>query len=252
MQAHLFELSEQHGATRGIELHVHHVRLQVHHMHLEAAIEQASCGFQAEEAAADDGCATGMHRALEHALAVVERAKDECARLECAGRLVEESVHPRHETTAAGGNHQRVVGFDQAVSTLHAPAAQVDVVSAHARMKHDAAAGIPVERIDHDVARMVRTGQHARQQDPVVVAVRFVAEHRHVETIAAAAGQYVLHQPRACHAVADHDQPPLRAHSGASDRNGSTRTAQTLNSGIRLVGSSAGLVRRFTDCSPPQ
>jgi hypothetical protein len=39
-----------------------------------------------------------------------------------------------------------------------------------------------------------------------------------------------------------------RARAGA----GVARTAQTLNSGIRLIGSSAGLVRRFADCSPPQ
>src|SRR6185436_7067558 len=33
---------------------------------------------------------------------------------------------------------------------------------------------------------------------------------------------------------------------------GSIRAAQTLNSGILLVGSSAGFVRTFTECSPPQ
>src|SRR5262249_17979987 len=32
----------------------------------------------------------------------------------------------------------------------------------------------------------------------------------------------------------------------------STLTAQTLNSGMRLTGSSAALVRRLTDCSSPQ
>ena len=33
---------------------------------------------------------------------------------------------------------------------------------------------------------------------------------------------------------------------------GSTRAAQTLNSGMRLVGSSAPMVRRLADCSPGQ
>jgi hypothetical protein len=41
---------------------------------------------------------------------------------------------------------------------------------------------------------------------------------------------------------------PFTTHGSAR----SIRAAQTLNSGILLVGSSAGFVRRFADCSPAQ
>src|SRR5262245_14651097 len=88
-------------------------------------------------------------------------------------------------------------------------------------------------------------GEHARQQDAVVVAARLVAEHDDLET--AAAADHLLHQSRAGHPVAHDDQPSARAHDPAS-----TATAQILNSGISLVGSRAAFVRRFAEPWPPQ
>src|SRR5438105_1371656 len=79
-----------------------------------------------------------------------------------------------------------------------------------------------------------------RQKDAVVVAARLVAEDRDVEVLAAAAGEHVLDQAGARHAVADHDEPLPSAHSTCAP---ATCTAHTLNSGMPLVGSSAGLVR---------
>ena len=52
----------------------------------------------------------------------------------------------------------------------------------------------------------LRAGEHAREQDAVVVAVRLVAEHRDVEAIAAAAREHVLDEAGARHAVADDDE----------------------------------------------
>src|SRR5207245_11192658 len=72
----------------------------------------------------------------------------------------------------------------------------------------------------------------------------FVAEHGDPEQLAAATVEHVLDQTGAGHAVADDDEVAFRVHVA--------RTAQTLNSGISLVGSRAALVKRFADCSPPQ
>ena len=95
--------------------------------------------------------------------------------------------------------------------------------------------------------RVVGAGQDTREQDAVVVAVRLVAEHRDVEPLAAAPGQQVFDESGAGHAVADDDESGFGGQGMSSLPQGETRTAQTLNSGIRLIGSSASLVRRLTD-----
>jgi hypothetical protein len=93
-------------------------------------------------------------------------------------------------------------------------------------------------------------GEHAGQENAVVVAVRLVAENDDVELVGAAAGEYILDQPCAGHAVADHHQTPFRGHCAFSRV--STRTAHVLKAGMRLVGSSAAIVSLFADPSPPQ
>jgi hypothetical protein len=95
-------------------------------------------------------------------------------------------------------------------------------------------------------------GEDAGEEDSVVVAVRLVTEHGDVEGGTTPAGEDVVDEARPRHPVPDHDQPLLRRHDfrhgfppvldGAS-----MRTAHTLNSGIRLVGSRAGLVNQLAD-----
>ena len=53
-------------------------------------------------------------------------------------------------------------------------------------------------------------GEHARQQDAVVVPVRLVAEDGHVEPIGTVPGEQIVDEPGAGHAVADHDQAVTR------------------------------------------
>src|SRR5205814_4746653 len=77
-------------------------------------------------------------------------------------------------------------------------------------------------------------GEDAGQQDPVVRAVRFGADRGDGELPVPRV--QLGGQPRAGHPVPDDD----RGHSF------SRRTAQTLNSGIREVGSSASLVSALT------
>jgi hypothetical protein len=253
VEAHLFELSQQDRSAHGVELHVHDVRHEMDHVDLEAAVEQAFRRFKAEQAAADHGGPFGGGGAREHAVAVVERPKDEDAVLEAA-RSVEHIGDRRHDDAAAGGEHERVVGLDDSVAARRLLGGHVDRLDTHACMKGDVVGRIPRQRVDEDVLRCVAAGEHAREQNAVVVAVRFVAKDGDLEQVAAAHA-HVFGQAGAGHAVAHNDEASLSVHVGRSSPSGSwgsARTAQTLNSGILLVGSSAGLVRRFADCSPPQ
>ena len=72
-------------------------------------------------------------------------------------------------------------------------------------------------------------------------------DDRHVDLGASrVAVAQVLGEPGARHPVADDE------HASWCHRTPSSRTAHALNSGIRLVGSSAGLVSRFALPEPPQ
>src|SRR5256886_12526669 len=93
--------------------------------------------------------------------------------------------------------------------------------------------------IDEDVGRLVALGEHAGEQDAVVVAVGLVAEHGDLPALAAVPREQLLDEARARHPVADHHQPLLQLPPP------SMRAAQTLNSGMRLTGSSAALVSRL-------
>ena len=75
---------------------------------------------------------------------------------------------------------------------------------------------VPGERIEEDLAGVLRAVQHVRQQDPVVVAVRLVAEHDDVELLGAAARQDLLDGARAGHAVADDHELSLSIVAPAS------------------------------------
>src|SRR4029079_8314405 len=111
---------------------------------------------------------------------------------------------------------------------------------------------VPRQRIEKDIVGLVAAGEDTREQNPVVVPAVLVDEDADAKPIAAAAGEYILDQSRAGHPIADDDEMFFGAHAGFESCAAAARTAQTLNSGISLVGSSAALVRRFADCAPPQ
>ena len=75
-----------------------------------------------------------------------------------------------------------------------------------ARRVH-AVVGVPVVAVEDDVVLVLLAGQHGRQHDPVVVAVRLLAEDGDRELLAAAALEHLLDQAGAGHPVADDDQP---------------------------------------------
>ena len=89
---------------------------------------------------------------------------------------------------------------------MHGCRGEVELLDPDAGMQRDAVRRVPRQRVDDDVVRPVSAGEHARQQDAVVVAVRLVAEDRDVEQLAAAARQHVFDETGAGHAVADDDE----------------------------------------------
>ena len=235
------------GACR-VELHVHHPVHQVNHVNVETEVQQAARRFQPEQPAADDRRAAGASGALADLLAVVECSEDEGARSQPAV-IGAQPGDGRDERPAAGGEHEHVEGDAQVAAGRHATRGQVDMVHPRAGVERHAVGGIPLDRVDRDVARVVGPGQDAREQDAVVVAVRFVTEDGDIEPLAAASGQQVFDESGAGHAVADDDESSFGGQGRSSLPQGETRTAQTLNSGIRLIGSSASLVRRLTGSS---
>ncbi len=78
-------------------------------------------------------------------------------------------------------------------------------------MEPDIIVLVPGERVDEDVLRVMAPGEHAREQDPVIVTVGLVTEHDDVEAVAAAAPEELLHEARPGHSVADDDEPLLLA-----------------------------------------
>ena len=72
----LFHRLLQHQPGVAIELHLHQVLHQVHHVDLEAAARQAARRFEAEQAAADHRGRLHVGGAGQHALAVLEGAED--------------------------------------------------------------------------------------------------------------------------------------------------------------------------------
>src|SRR4051794_36921703 len=113
-------------------------------------------------------------------------------------------------------------------------------------MQRDVVVGVPGRRRQVDVVERRAPRQEVRQQDAVVGAVGLGAEDGDRHPVLRVAGAQLLDEAGAGHAVADDD------HLGALHAARSTRTAQTLNSGIFEIGSSAGLVTRFALPWPPQ
>lgn len=159
-----------------------------------------------------------------------------------------QSRYRRKVRPTAGGQHQHVVVHKGLLAVrIRAPhLARVPVDTQHqgADARVDAVLLCPPRwlqphRIGAEAAR-----EHGGQQHSVVSRMWLGADHRGTDlsTVRVAPAQLV-YQARAGHAVTHHDHSPAHWHT-------SSRTAHTLNSGMRLVGSSAGLVNRLARALP--
>ena len=179
VHAHLLELPSEDAAGGGIELRVHQVRHQVDDVDLEAAFSRPRAASRpSSPPPMTTARVRDVSRAFEHAVAVVERAEDEDAVLERRRSSATQSVDRRHQRAAAGGDDQRVVRFDDAVGAATPASGRRRCVSTRSpACRTTPLLRVPRQRVDDDVLGLVAAGQHAREQDAVVVAVRLVAEH---------------------------------------------------------------------------
>ena len=159
----------------------------MHDVDVQPTTLQAACGLQTEQAAADDDRLRPVLGLGDHAHAVVEGAESEDA----VGQGLVVGPQPgiggkndrlpvaRISVVVPGG--RAVVGMNQASrSGRCAPPAP--------RRAGRSVVGVPVQRVQIDLGSASSLpASTLRQQDPVVVAVRFVTEHRDVELLATAA-----------------------------------------------------------------
>ena len=142
----------------------------------------------------------------QHPIAVVDRAKDERAVFQ-RPIVGHETVDRRQQRAAAGRDDQRCrTARRHRFAPITCRLDEIEAFDPVAGMQPDAVGGVPRQRVDDDVVHAVGAGEDAREQDPVVVAVRLVAEHRDVEDLVAALGDHVLDESGAGHAVADDDE----------------------------------------------
>ena len=214
--AQVLDLAEQVLPAVGIELPLHQRRRQVQHGDVAALHLQPARRLEAEQAAADHHRLHAWRRAPQDLAGVVERAERQHA-------ASVQALDRRQERGAAGGQQQRVVGRDAAFSVGDGLVLGVDVHHAHADAQVDLVALVPLDRVDDDVVGRLLARQHRRQHDPVVVDVRLVAEHRHLEPRLVLEDLLQAVHPR--HAVADHHQSLHRPPPAAAR---STRTADCL------------------------
>jgi hypothetical protein len=193
-------------AGLGVELHVHQVGHGVHELDVQPVALQRPGGLQPEQAAAhDDGAPAAAGRG-EHRPGLVDRAEavDAGEQVAVVGA---DALHGRDERVAAGGEHQVVVGRDGAVVGVDQLGRGVDPLDADAGPQRHPVVGVPVVAVEDDVVLVLLTGQHRGEHDPVVVAVRLLAEHGDTELLAAAPLEHLLDEAGAGHAVADDDDP---------------------------------------------
>ena len=207
MPSALDALAQDVAAGRA-DLGVHQVRAGVHHVDLQAVGLQPAGGLQAEQAAADHHrpAVVVVLGVVDHPAGVVDRAEREDAGQQLAV-VGAQALDRRHERAAAGGDDQHVVRGDLSVIAVDQLGEPVDPGGPHAGVQGDVVLDVPGQAVEEDVGVGLLAGQHVGEHDPVVVAVRLVAEHGDGELFRAAAGQDLLDRAGAGHAVADHHQP---------------------------------------------
>src|SRR3984893_6936610 len=164
--------------------------------------DKASGRLEAKQAAADDGGTGALLRPRYDTVAVVDIPKTEDLRFQALVGAVD-AGNRRNVGAASGRNQKLVVSLSDSGFGSDDFGGQVDFDDRRARVKHDVVLTVPTERVDENLAGLLRAAQDAGEQDPVVVPIGFVAEHHNVELITAATKQDFFHGALARHAVAD-------------------------------------------------
>ncbi len=152
--AEVFHRPPQDRAGRVVELGVHQRRAGVHDVDGQTAVLQPASRFETEQPAADHHGLGAVRGLGDHAHAVVEGAEPEHP---VGQRLVvgPQARHRREERPAAGGQDQLVVVQHGAVVGVHQARVAVDAHHPHAGPQVDAVVGVPVQRVEVDLAVVV-------------------------------------------------------------------------------------------------
>ncbi len=251
------DLALEHLAAQLVELRVHQGLAGVNDGDVQAAIGQHLGGLEAQEAAAENNGGVARAGVGTHARAVVHRPVDEDPRAQFAAGD-RHPVERRHQRLAAGGEHGGVVAVERAVGGLDLLGGGVEPFDDGAVVQTNAVRLVPGTRFGDD-----RLGggaaEHLAEQDPVVGAALLLAVDDDVVASERLSLDQLVEQAAGGHPVADDGQDLLAQAQAAPlaivvavTVASATRTAQTLNSGIRLIGSSAGMVRMLAALLPPQ
>lgn len=170
----------------------------VHHGDVHAAQHQAVGGFETEQAATDDdrvfvGFCRVDHRLGIGDVAVTDHAVQGVAR------------DRQNERRRTGGDQQTIVFGLGAVVGDHSAFDPVDLHHFAVEQQLDVVFQVPVEVVEDDLFEGLLTGQHRREQDAVVVGVRFGAEDGDVVQLVAQFEQ-LFEGTNPGHAIADHHQ----------------------------------------------
>jgi hypothetical protein len=211
LDAHGLHAGLEQGAADPVDLHLHEMPAEVHDVHLATVVDEATRGFESQEAAADHRGAAALLRLRHDAVAIVDAAEAEDPRPHPAVGAVH-AGHGWNEGAAAGRDQQLVVALADAARGDDGLARAIDRVDPGARagMQLDAVLLVPVERIDENFARVLGAAENVREQDAVIVAIGLVAEHDDFELPRAAARDHLLDGARSGHAISDDNESPFR------------------------------------------
>ena len=198
MQATGFQRRLQKLAAGLVQLPLQQPFAEVHHGDVHAAQHQAIGRFEAEQAAADDHGVFVGPGGVDHGLGVGDVAITDHALQSVAGDW-------QDKWGRAGGDQQTVVLGFGAVLGDHPAFDPVDLHDFAVEQQLDVVFQVPVEVVEDDLFEGLLTGQHRRQQDAVVVGVRFGAEDGDVVELVAQLEQFFQGTDPG-HAIADHHQ----------------------------------------------
>ena len=198
-QAAFLQAGSQQGRRLGVELPFHQHVEQMDDGDLHALFHQTVGRFQTEQAAADHHRVffAGPGR-VQHRVDILDVAEGDDARQIVAG-------HRQDDGIGTGRQQQPVIGRERTVSGDDLPPRPIDLGHGLAGVQGDAALGVPVQIVEHDLLDRLLARQHRRQQNAVVIAVRFGAKHGDVVLIGSN-GQQLFQGAHPGHAVADQNQ----------------------------------------------
>src|SRR5260370_39262817 len=154
--AHGFQFAFEQGGRGGIELLNHQVRSHLDDSNFQAVAEQSARRLQTEQAAADYHCPITILGIGADARAIVDGSKNKNA-------LLLGPLHGWNKGARAGGQHQpvvRLLDFAGAANDHLAPA--IDSLGLDPAMNVNVSLFIPVEGIDPELVRVLKTAPNGR------------------------------------------------------------------------------------------